>query len=339
MNILLFSHSFYPDVGGIEKLSMQFAIDFQKHPDVNVVVVSRTKETGNNVLPFKVVRDPSIKETLRLLKWSDVVFENNPCFGMSWPNFILRKPKVIGLQTWLGFPGQKKTLLQRLKKVLLSDYNVVIACSEIIKTYNYNKAVVIGNFYDTDKFKPHNVVKSYDFIFVGRLVSDKGADMCIKLLAEIKKENKRKYSLTIIGDGPEMKNLQELTITNNLSNEIRFLGFLEGNAIANELNKHHYLLVPSRWREPFGIVALEGMACGCIPIVSDGGGLPDAVGEAGVVFKRNSLSSLVTSVLELLDNDDKKSELLKSAAAHLSLHTQEKVSKQYFDIIVKSAKK
>jgi glycosyltransferase involved in cell wall biosynthesis len=339
MNILLYSHSFYPNVGGIEKLSMQFAIYFQKHSDVDLIVVSRTKETGNNALPFNVVRDPSLKKTIELLKWSDVVFENNPCFGMSWPNFILRKPKVVGLQTWLYSPGQKKTLLQRLKKIILSDYNAVVACSKIIRKYNYSKAVVIGNFYDTDKFKLQNTIKNYHFVFVGRLVSDKGADMCIKMLSQLKKENKKNYSLTIIGDGPELKNLQELASTHKLSNEIRFLGFLESNEIANELNKHQYLLVPSRWREPFGIVALEGLACGCIPIVSDGGGLSDAVGEAGVVFKRNSLPSLVTCVLKLIDNDHKKAELLKSASAHLRLHTQEKVSMQYFDIILKSTKK
>ena len=51
--------------------------------------------------------------------------------------------------------------------------------------------------------------------------------------------------------------------------------------MVEELNRHEIMVVPSRWNELFGVVALEGMACGCAMLVSDGGGLPDAVGYAG----------------------------------------------------------
>jgi glycosyltransferase involved in cell wall biosynthesis len=53
--------------------------------------------------------------------------------------------------------------------------------------------------------------------------------------------------------------------------------------------------------EPLGLLCLKGMACGRT-IVSDGGGLPDAAGKAGVVFERNSISSLVESTIDILDD-------------------------------------
>ncbi|HSN48888.1 MAG TPA: glycosyltransferase family 4 protein, partial [Flavobacterium sp.] len=302
MKLLLFSHSFYPNIGGIESISLMLANNFNKRQDVSVIVVTRTKEKGNKLFPFQVVRDPSFNEITSLLKWCDVVFENNPCLGMSWPNLLIRKPKIVGLQTWIAAPNEKVSLQQRLKKRVLSDYDVVTACSNKIKTFTFNEALVIGNPYDSNNFQQNTAIKKYDFVFVGRLVSDKGADMCVELLNELKNLDEKKYSLTIIGDGQEMEKLRELATTYNLTNEIRFLGFLPAEAIAKELNEHRYLLVPSRWEEPFGIVALEGMACGCIPIVSDGGGLPDAVGKAGVVFKRNSLPSLVKETIALLGN-------------------------------------
>lgn len=338
MKILLFSHSFYPNIGGIESISMMLANNFDKRQDVSVIVVTRTKEIGSKSFPFRVVRNPSVKEIANLLNWCDVAFENNPCLGMSWPNLLMRKPKIVGLQTWIGAPNEKITFQQKLKKRILSDYDVVTACSNKIKSFIYDKAIVIGNPYDSNNFLQKAVIKKYDFVFVGRLVSDKGADMCIELLNELNNFNVSEYSLTIIGDGPEMKKLRKLAENYNLTNEIRFLGFLQAEAIAKELNEHRYLLVPSRWEEPFGIVALEGMACGCIPIVSDGGGLPDAVGKAGVVFERNSLLSLIQSTIQLLENNKQQTTLLEYAQAHLSLHTEKKVSQLYFDIISETLK-
>ncbi|MFA9191513.1 glycosyltransferase family 4 protein [Flavobacterium sp. FZUC8N2.13] len=338
MKILLFSHSFYPNIGGIESISLMLANNFYNRQDVSVIVVTRTKEIGSQLFPFQVVRNPSVKEITNLLSWCDVVFENNPCLSMTWPNLLMRKPKIVGLQTWIGAPNEKITFQQKLKKQILSDYNVVTACSSKIKTFIYNKAIVIGNPYDSNNFLQQAVNKKYDFVFVGRLVSDKGADMCIDLLNELNNFNVNQYSLTIIGDGPEMKKLRKLAATYNLTNQIRFLGFLQAEAIAKELNEHRYLLVPSRWEEPFGIVALEGMACGCIPIVSDGGGLPDAVGKAGVVFERNSLLSLIQSTIQLLENKEQQTNLLAYAQAHLSLHTEKKVSQRYFDIILDTLK-
>lgn len=339
MKILLFSHAFYPNIGGIESISLMLANNFNNRKDVSVIVVTRTKEKGNKQFPFQVVRAPSLNQIISLLKWCDIVFENNPCFGMSWPNLLIRRPNIVGLQTWICAPNDKKTLRNSLKTSVLNDCATVVACSNKIKTFTFDKALVIGNPYDSHNFQKHKVIKKFDFVFVGRLVSDKGTDMCIELLNELQSIRDKNYSLTIIGDGPEMDNLKEIAKTYNLINDIRFLGFLPAEDIAKELNEHRYLLVPSRWEEPFGIVALEGMACGCIPIVSDGGGLPDAVGKAGVVFERNSLSSLVQSTIGLLDNVEQQDRLLQCAKDHLNAHSEKQVSQLYFDLFLKALKR
>ncbi|HSI69946.1 MAG TPA: glycosyltransferase, partial [Gillisia sp.] len=91
------------------------------------------------------------------------------------------------------------------------------------------------------------------------------------------------------------------------------------------------------WRVPFGIVALEGMACGCLPIVSDGGGLPDAVGNAGVVFQRNNIESFYEKVQELLGNPILELSLRNNFNTHLKGHTTEVISKQYFKLLKSSA--
>jgi glycosyltransferase involved in cell wall biosynthesis len=176
--------------------------------------------------------------------------------------------------------------------------------------------------------------KTNDFVFLGRLVSDKGADMCIDLLNQLNHNNYKSYTLTIIGDGPEMENLKNKTIDLKLNNQIVFLGFLQPHAIQSELSKHKYLLVPSRWEEPFGIVVLEGMGCGCIPIVSDGGGLPDAVGNAGIIFKRNSIKDLFDKTSNLLDDINLQKLIYDNIPIHLEKHNIDNVSQLYFDLIL-----
>jgi glycosyltransferase involved in cell wall biosynthesis len=67
-------------------------------------------------------------------------------------------------------------------------------------------------------------------------------------------------------------------------------------------------VVPSIY-EGFGLPAGEAMACG-VPVVStDGGALPEVVGNAGVIVPAKSAEELVTAIAELLDNPDRRAEL------------------------------
>jgi glycosyltransferase involved in cell wall biosynthesis len=336
MKILFFSHTFYPVIGGIESISQMLALNFHDRQDISILVVTRTKEIGKLQFPFQVIRDPSLRTLLGLIKWCDIVFENNPCLGMSWPNFLIRKPKVVGLHTWLVQPGKKIKIYQWVKKIALNDYNSVIACSNKIRSLTFNKAQIINNAYDSKLYNQSTAIKTKDFVFLGRLVSDKGADMCIDLINNLNQNHHKSYTLTIIGDGPEMEKLKNKVLELNLYKQVSLLGFLPPASIQLELRQHHFLLVPSRWEEPFGIVVLEGMGCGCIPIVSDGGGLPDAVGNAGVIFKRNSIIDLVTKTTELLNNKNLQKQIRENMETHLENHTVENVAQRYYDIIVNS---
>jgi glycosyltransferase involved in cell wall biosynthesis len=149
----------------------------------------------------------------------------------------------------------------------------------------------------------------------------------------------KKITLTIIGEGTEFENLKNLVKSFQLEAQVNFTGALKGNALVDCLNEHKYLLVPSLWEEPFGNVALEGLACGCIPIVSDGGGLPDAVGDAGLVFKRGDIDALTNVMLNVLLNPEIEQNLLRNASTHLKSHLPEVVAERYLKVIQESVKK
>jgi len=166
-------------------------------------------------------------------------------------------------------------------------------------------------------------------------VSDKGADLIIKALYELAPANPG-LTLRIIGEGPEKEKLQSMAAELGVEKNIQFTGALRGEQLVEALNECRFIVVPSRWQEPFGIVALEGMACGCIPVVSNGGGLPDAVGEAGVIFERDNVASLVQAIRSVLLNPGEEQRLKQAAPEHLASFRSEEVSKKYLAVFRQS---
>jgi len=341
---LLLTHKFYPDIGGIETISFLLAYSFfNKGYEVHILTWS--EDSTGKEFPFAIIRNPGLQKLIQEHWWADVVFENNICIRLSWPSVLFKRPKIIGLQTWISQADNKVSWKEQFKYKWLNQATEVVACSEAIRTRCWKRALVIGNPYQEEIFRViPGISRTLEFGFLGRLVSDKGANVAIeafyRLLLKKKFQENRdvRHVLTIIGDGPELRNLQELVLRLGIQNNVVFKGSLRDEALVKCLNQHKFLLVPSLWEEPFGIVALEGMACGCVPIVSDGGGLPDAVGDAGLIFKRGDVDSLVT-VFEKIMNDSNLVQQLKNAApAHLDKHKQGIVFGQYLKLFDKEVK-
>jgi glycosyltransferase involved in cell wall biosynthesis len=340
LKVLLLTHKFYPDLGGTEANAEFLAKAFHNY-GAEVHLLTWTQQSGTEVFPYKIVRNPGLKQLLAEHSWADVVFENSPVLRMSWPAVFFRKPLVVSLNTWLSNEDGSKSIAARTKYLWLRKASNVIAVSNAIRQKCWPDAVVIENAYNDELFVQTiaNDSKPKSFVFLGRLVSDKGADLAIEAIARLYKEYKEanadtsEISLTVIGEGKDFEKLKQYVIEAGIKQLVRFEGSLTGEKLVDCLNKHKYMLIPSRWQEPFGIVALEGLACGCIPIVSDGGGLPDAVGKAGLVFKRGDLQDLVNTIKTLLTDEYLQKRLRFEADAHLKAHTSKVVAQQYFDII------
>jgi glycosyltransferase involved in cell wall biosynthesis len=284
-----------------------------------------------------IIRCPSWTELVTHHRWAQVVFENNPCLRLGWPKLLFGKPSVVILQTWLAAREGQVTLATRCKTAWLAQTNQVIAISTAVRERCWPPALLIGNTYDDNVFTKRPVARQQDFVFVGRLVSDKGADLAIqafaRLLAATPTAELATATLTIVGDGPDRASLQALAATLLPAAHVQFVGALQGRELAAELNRHSYQFIPSLWREPFGIVALEGIACGLIPIVSDGGGLPDAVGAAGVTFRRGELASLVAVTRQLLQSPAQQRQCRAAAPAHLAAFSAGRITGQVMAVV------
>jgi glycosyltransferase involved in cell wall biosynthesis len=161
----------------------------------------------------------------------------------------------------------------------------------------------VGNLYDDVVFHPlPGIPRDRELVFVGRLVSDKGVDMLLRALHILGTEKKpRRPRLTIVGEGPEMETLRALARSLGLESQVEFVGHVCGTELAGVMHRHRILVAPSVWPEPFGLVALEGVACGCFVVGSDGGGLPDAIGPCGMTFRSGCAESLARTMALALD--------------------------------------
>lgn len=160
-------------------------------------------------------------------------------------------------------------------------------------------------YIDSDVFKPMNLEKKYDLIFVGRLVKNKGINL---FLETIKRLN---LKAAIVGDGP-LKNYLKSEIEDNKL-KVDLLGWIENQKdIAEILNKSQILVITS-YNEGGPRVLLEAMACG-IPVITTRVGIAEDLikdGENGF-FTDWSGESIGEKVSILLENTELQRKFISS---------------------------
>jgi len=179
-------------------------------------------------------------------------------------------------------------------KVWLGRRALNIACSHAILADLPPNATVIEHGYDDRVFEDRGAARDRDVLFVGRLVEGKGADLLIDALRLLNLRGLR-YTCSVVGDGPERETLERASVASGLAAQVAFLGALSGSELRDVMNRHRVLVVPSRV-EAFGIVAVEGLACGCAVLVSDVGGLTEAVGRCGLSFRSDDAGALAEAL-------------------------------------------
>jgi glycogen synthase len=349
MKILIGSHHFSPSVGGIETVSELLAREFVKlGHEVRLV----TQTPDGNDFPFGVIRRPVASQLIRQVAWCDVFLQNNISLRTLWPLVFIRRPLFVVHQTWIrreavSFPYSSNARgeigwQQRLKRLVLR-FARSIAISRAIADQLPVPAVVIGNPYDGDVFRDMGADRTKDLVYVGRLVSDKGVDLLIEALSILRSrrmselhESAPQTQLTIVGDGPDRAELEKQVRDLGLESVVEFIGTRTGPELAEVLNQHRILVVPSRWPEPFGIVALEGIACGCVVVGSDQGGLPEAIGPCGLTFPNNDPGALANALAQLINDPARREELRQNAGAHLARFTKRRVADAYLGFIKKN---
>ena len=154
----------------------------------------------------------------------------------------------------------------------------------------------------------------YTLVCVGRLEPEKGFDLAIEALARIRARG-MDAGLTVIGEGIDWKSLGLLTEELGLTDYVRFTGPLGNAATRAEIARATAVLVPSRTREGFSLVAAEAAMAGVPVIATRVGGLPETVrdGETGIIIPPDDADSLAVAVTALLEDDERRERLGRRA--------------------------
>jgi glycogen(starch) synthase len=175
--------------------------------------------------------------------------------------------------------------------------------------------VIVNGIADVPR-NPSQVARAqrWTLVCVGRLEPEKGFDLAIEALARVRARG-TDVGLTVIGQGVDWERIGRLTEELGLEGYVHFTGPLGNAATRAEIAQATAVLVPSRTREGFSLVAAEAAMAGVPVIATSVGGLPETVrdGETGFIIPPDDVSALAAAVMALLDDDERRERLGKFA--------------------------
>jgi glycosyltransferase involved in cell wall biosynthesis len=170
----------------------------------------------------------------------------------------------------------------------------------------------------TDIFKPMDrclLRKSFgldcEYIvgFVGRFVPEKGLAVLLAAMLRLPSS----VHCMIIGDGPMRAELELWSRLPDLYGRIHLYDVMAPETLAMHMNCMDVLVLPSvtvpHWKEQYGRVIGEAMACGVPVVGSDSGAIPEVVGSAGLIVPEQDASALADAVRTTLFNDSVRESL------------------------------
>lgn len=235
---------------------------------------------------------------------------------------ILKIPCIIsirGSDIYLSSNIYKQSIV---KFVIKSSDLILSLCEDmknIIQQIHSKTVIVIPNGIDSSLYKnleKYPLRKSLGFsdnekiiLYVGRLDKIKGVIYLIKTM-RILVGKIPDIKLIIIGDGPERKELENITNVLNLQKKITFMGFLQHNLIPKYMIASDIFILPSL-SESFGIVNIEAMSGGLPIVATNVGGIPEIIINEinGFLVEPKNETKLAEKVILLLINDKLREEI------------------------------
>lgn len=221
------------------------------------------------------------------------------------------------IKRWYSFLAMQKNVVQQLKHVITVSHQSQqdIAAAFARPAQNIQ---VIPNGVDASIFKPLDTIARIPMRLITTASSDqplKGLSVLLRALAPLRDEFPG-LRLIVIGklkeNGETQKELQAL----NLQALVQFKSGISNQQLVEEYAQASIAIVPSLY-EGFGLPAAEAMACAVPLICSDGGALPEVVGDAARLVRAGNVDDLHIALRELLTNEKSCEQLSAQGRAHI----------------------
>jgi glycosyltransferase involved in cell wall biosynthesis len=325
MHIALLVKEFPPDViGGTETQTMRMATELQQRTDTEVTVFTKSYpgSSNNDSHPYEIVRVPNwqlspfvstltfvLAATLLLIRDADE-FDVLQCM-MIYPNGFVGQivNRVRGLPYFAWIRGgdyyfMKDTPGKRwMIKRVLADTRVLVQteqiANDVYSEFPEATLTVLGNGIEI----PEETATGDEIVFVGRLKEQKGVHLLLQAAAELDE------TVRIVGDGPERTRLEDLA--ERLDVDANFVGEIPPEEVTRHLCHGKIFVLPSICGEGLPNAVLEAMAVGLPVVVTDTGGVADAVAidHTGFVVEPGDLDALTQRLVYLCENDEQRNSM------------------------------
>ncbi len=214
--------------------------------------------------------------------------------------------------------GMQKFVSKRLDHIITVSEDSKLRISEYFGV-PMEKQTVVYNGLDRNIFHPLKGVKKVKgkIVFVGNVEDGKkGFAYLVKALRHVKSP----ISLTVIdGGSPHRKITSQLILNLGLEERIRFTGKINVEDLVRHYSEAELAVVPSTY-EGFGFPAAEAMSCSVPVVSSDGGALPEVVGDAGIVVPARDELALAAAIDELFADRKRLKALGKRGIERVETH-------------------
>jgi glycosyltransferase involved in cell wall biosynthesis len=265
---------------------------------------SRTRarlESSYQRAPFERMGDESIEVIHSLEAYTrardfDVIHDHDGFAGRAMGALVNR---LFGTPVVATLHGPADPTTQRLLTTLRHDLSFIA-----ISDYQRNGfpdlhfVATIPNAVDVEHL-PFSREKEDYFLFIGRMIADKGAHTAIEVA---KRLDARLILAGKVNEAPEREYFAE-AVEPHLSERIYYRGEVDHDTKAQLYSKARCTLFPIQWPEPFGLVMIESLAAGTPVIALRQGSVPEVVEHGRTGFIVDTIDDMVEAVHHLDEID------------------------------------
>lgn len=341
------ARNYYPDSpGGCEKVFYELYKRAKKEYNIRIISSYENKNNfpeNSSIFPKKFKHNKLLRYiyyTINLTKKSlekdcDLIHANNiECIRLTNKPFILN---VHHISHFINPEIRKQNLFNKLMKQVIK-----IQCnraSKVISVSNKTKKdlirigveeeriKVIPNGVDLKTFKPVKKKEEDKFIITqpSRISPEKGQKFSIKALNKLPKRIKERIELRIIGYVSNESFYKSLP----KKKWIKYYTNLKEEEFAEKLARSDLIIFPTFMTEGFGLVVLEGMACGVPVIASKQEAIKEAGGSACQYFKQGSEEDFLKKIKKVYNNKPLREKMKKKGLERVKSFTWSEVYKSY----------
>ncbi len=264
--------------------------------------------------------------------------------------------------TWWNLPYDNKFPVSLLERFNLKNTHGLIAGNQdgvdILKDHGYTgpSCIIPQLGVDERLFKPspqpklaaYHDIKEGEFVvgFVGRFVPEKGLMTLFEAISHLKTtlKEEKPFKLLMVGRGPFKPILQKMAVGLEIEENVMWIDSVSHKQVPDYINLMDTLVLPSMtsydfetmtavgWKEQFGHVLIEAMACQVAVIGSDCGEIPNVIKADGLVFPETEPIDLAEQI-QLLMNDPQKRQTLaeRGRIRAVSEYTNKALAKQQLE--------